>query len=217
MLLEMISLIKTPILMLEFILLLILPLLFSIAFHELAHGWVAYKFGDITPKVTGRLTLNPFAHLHPVGTICLFLFGLGWAKPVLINPDNIKNPTKEMLVALAGPLSNFFLATIFAGLISVLINVCEVASTNFVISIFDAIVSINIALAIFNLVPIPPLDGSRIVSWMLPKKLKQIYGRIEQYGVPIMMILMVTVGFAPIFKIAMIFKYFLYLLLKVNG
>lgn len=217
MLWDMISLIKTPSLLLAFILMLIFPLLFSIAFHELAHGWVAYKFGDITPKVTGRLTLNPFAHLHPVGTLCLFIFGLGWAKPVLINPDNIKSPTKEMLVALAGPLSNFLLATIFTGLISVFLNIYRVAPNHPGISFFDGVVTINIALAIFNLIPIPPLDGSRIISWLLPKKLKHIYARLEQYGIAIMMLLLFAVGFGPIFKISMICKYFLYVLLKVNG
>ena len=92
----------------------IFPLLFSIAFHEMAHGWVAYKLGDPTAKIMGRLTLNPLKHLDPMGTLLLLIIGLGWAKPVIVNLQNIPNRTHQMLVALAGPASNFLLAVIFS-------------------------------------------------------------------------------------------------------
>jgi len=216
MLWTMIDLIKTPELLLLFVVLLIIPLLFSIAFHELAHGYVAYKFGDITPKVMGRLTLNPFAHLDPLGTILLFVVGLGWAKPVLINLQNIPNATKQMLVALAGPVSNFFLALVFALFISIMENLLGFSHNNFVIALFHMVVRINIGLGLFNLIPIPPMDGSRIVSWILPSKLKQLYNRLEDYGMFILMVLLVTVGFGGIFVLASIVQGFLYALLGIK-
>jgi len=215
MLWTMIDLLKTPQLLLAFIILLIIPLLFSIAFHELAHGYVAYKFGDITPKVMGRLTLNPFAHLDPMGTILLLLVGLGWAKPVIINLQNIPNQTKQMLVALAGPASNFFLAFLFGAIISLMQNELGINSNNFIITLFHVVVKINIGLGLFNLIPIPPLDGSRIVSWLLPEKLKLQYEKLEAYGMFILMLLLVTVGFGGIFKVAVILQKYLYILLKV--
>ncbi len=216
MFLQILELMDTPILLIAFVLLLIVPLLFSIAFHEFAHGWVAYKFGDITPKLMGRLTLNPFAHLDPLGTILLFIIGLGWAKPVIINIENIPNSTKQMLVALAGPTSNFLLAIIFTLIISVLENDFLVSPNNFVIMLFNMLVTINIALGVFNLIPIPPLDGSRILSWILPEKLKYIYNYIENYGIFIMILILFTVGFSGIFKISYYLQHHLYLWLKVN-
>lgn len=215
MLWTMIDLLKTPELLLAFILLLIIPLLFSIAFHELAHGFVAYKFGDMTPKIMGRLTLNPFAHLDVLGTILLLVVGLGWAKPVIININNIPNQTKQMLVALAGPASNFLLALIFGIIISVLENDFSFASNHFVILLFHMVVKINIGLALFNLLPIPPMDGSRIISWLLPEKLKTTYEKLEAYGMFILMLLLVTIGFGFIFKMASFLQSHLYTLLKV--
>jgi len=212
----MIQLIKTPEILLFFILILVFPLLFSIAFHELAHGYVAYKFGDDTPKLTGRLTLNPFAHLDVAGTILLFIIGLGWAKPVLINPNNIKNPTKLMLVALAGPVSNFLLAFVFALLI-VVVNKYFITSYSEIINmLLNTIVTINIALGMFNLIPIPPLDGSRIVTRILPGKLKLWYNKFEQYGMFIMMVLLFTVGFGAIFRLSEFVQHYLYSLLGIN-
>ena len=216
MLWQMIDLLKTPQLLIAFIIFLVFPLLFSISFHELAHGYAAYKFGDMTPKLMGRLTLNPFAHLDPLGTILLFVIGLGWAKPVIININNIPNKNHQMLVALAGPASNFLLAAIFAILISVFENYLYLPSNHFIIMFFNIVIMINIALAVFNLIPIPPMDGSRIVSWILPEKLKIAYNKLENYGMFILLLILFTIGFEGIFKIAEILQLQLYQLLEVT-
>ncbi len=216
MLWQMIDLLKTPQLLIAFIIFLVFPLLFSISFHELAHGYAAYKFGDMTPKLMGRLTINPFAHLDPLGTILLFVIGLGWAKPVIINIKNIPNKNHQMLVALAGPASNFLLAAIFAIFISVFENYLNLTSNHFIIAFFNIVVMINIALAVFNLIPIPPMDGSRIVSWALPEKLKIAYNKLENYGMFILLLILFTIGFEGIFKLAEILQMQLYTLLKVS-
>ena len=201
-----------------------ISLIISVIIHEIAHGWVAHKLGDPTARLSGRLSLNPLKHIDPFGSIILPLFLLlsgsgfvfGWAKPVIINIENIPNSTKQMLVALAGPTSNFLLAIIFTLIISVLENDFLVSPNNFVIMLFNMLVTINIALGVFNLIPIPPLDGSRILSWILPEKLKYIYNYIENYGIFIMILILFTVGFSGIFKISYYLQHHLYLWLKVN-
>ncbi|MDD3594083.1 MAG: site-2 protease family protein [Candidatus Gastranaerophilales bacterium] len=209
---HLIELSKNPIMFLGFIVFLVMPLLFSISFHELAHGYIAYKFGDITPKMQGRLTLNPLAHLDPAGTIMLFLIGLGWAKPVIINLQNIPDRTQQMLVALAGPASNFLLAVVFALFVSI-----TPQNHEFIITLFDMVVKINLGLMLFNLLPIPPLDGSRIVSWLLPPELERQYNSIEPYGIFILLIIIFTVGFGFIFQISSKIKMFLYGLMQIQG
>ena len=164
-------------------LLLSLPIIFLIiSVHETAHGYVAYKLGDPTAKNLGRLTLNPIHHIDPFGALCMLFFHIGWAKPVPINPRNFKNPKRGFAItALAGPLSNLIMAFLFSGVfllmykVSVdvlvtdgegfLFNLCQ--TTTLFFSIFY---SVNIGLAIFNLIPIPPLDGSRILNVVLPQK-----------------------------------------------
>lgn len=193
-------LINDPLQFLVVIIVLFVPLLLSITIHEWAHGYTAYKFGDPTPEVTGRLTLNPFAHLDPVGTLMLFIVGIGWAKPVMINPKNIASATKQMLVALAGPFSNLMLA-IIGTILSVYLQSSYnlggfVSLVNTALTLF---VRINLLLCLFNLMPIPPLDGSRIVAWILPDKLKNIYYKVEPYGFIILVIVFYTVGFDFIF------------------
>lgn len=152
--------------------------------HEYAHGYVAYKLGDPTAKFQGRLTLNPIKHLDIVGSIAILLFGIGWAKPVEINPRNFKNPKLGMaLSALAGPVSNIVLALISLIIYKLLflLPAFGLGSDNLLYSLtqmFSIIVSVNISLAIFNLLPIPPLDGSRIATYFLPERL---YFKIMQY------------------------------------
>ncbi len=165
-------------------------ILLSLTIHEYFHGWTANKLGDPTAKLRGRLTLNPIAHLDVLGTIMMFLVGFGWAKPVPINPMNFKDPKKgTLLVAIAGPLSNLATA-IVAGIIlrplipKVLTGEIAPGSLEsiFVIILILAIIY-GIALAIFNLIPIPPLDGSRVLYAVLPDKHLYSYSRFEPYGV----------------------------------
>ncbi|NLW56957.1 MAG: site-2 protease family protein [Firmicutes bacterium] len=168
-------------------------ILFSLVVHEFAHGYTSVKLGDPTPRWQGRLTLNPLAHLDPLGTLMLILtiirgVGFGWAKPVQINPTYYKNPLKgSMLVACAGPASNLLLALLF-GLLFRLLNLFwgQVAfNPEFFKLLFNFLYigfSLNLGLAFFNLIPIPPLDGSRIVSYFLRGRAAEFYYQLEQYG-----------------------------------
>lgn len=183
---------------------LIIPLLISISVHEWAHGFVAYKFGDDTPKIQGRLSLNPFAHLDPLGTLMLFVIGIGWAKPVEINPNNIHGKYKHMLVAFAGPFSNFTLAFIFSIVLYLIIKMSGMIGdlSLLLLDITDIIVKINLVLGIFNMLPLPPLDGSNIIRNLLPDNLAEIYFRVVPYGFPILLVLMFTGAIKYIFVAA---------------
>ncbi len=173
-------------------------LFFSIIIHEYAHGWVAYRLGDITPKISGRLTLNPLAHIDVFGTILLpiFLliisrgaFAFGYAKPVPINPYNFRNPKKDIMwVGIAGPLSNFILAIIFILLIKLRLFV------GFLYDIFIYGILINLILCIFNLLPLPPLDGSRVVAAFLPYRQALQYLKLEMVGF-IVIVGLISLGF----------------------
>lgn len=174
----------------------ILILGISIIVHEIAHGFVAYRFGDPTAKSLGRLSFNPIVHVDPIGTILLpallvatsspILFG--WAKPVPINTRYFKNPERDMMfVALAGPLSNLTLASLGALLYksSFILNFSSPFLSKFIL----AAIVINILLAVFNLYPIPPLDGSRILHFFLPDKAREWNLKIEKYGFAIIFLL----------------------------
>src|SRR3989338_4525002 len=161
-------------------------LMIAMSVHEFAHAIVAYKLGDNTAKYSGRLTLNPLAHIDPIGTLLLPLllfmatrgqFVFGAAKPVPINYWALKNPKKDMLwIGLAGPLANF----IFAAILSILWRLMpQIEPIGF---IFKNLAYINVILGVFNLVPIPPLDGSRIMTSLLPAGLSSMYSRLEPYG-----------------------------------
>lgn len=176
------------------------PVLFALTVHECAHAWVANRLGDPTAKAFGRVSLNPIRHLDPIGTVALFLTGMfGWARPVPINPMNFKNPSKGlMLVALAGPLSNITLAALAAVAYKLLFAGGDSFFTAMpaVYMPLDIMVKIsivlNVSLAVFNLIPIPPLDGSRVLSHFLPMKKAFAFARIEPYGFIILMLLIVT-------------------------
>jgi Zn-dependent proteases len=166
-------------------------LLFALTVHEFSHGYIAYKLGDYTAKITGRLSLNPLRHLDPVGAICMLVFGFGWAKPVPIDTRNFKNPKRGMaLSALAGPVANFILAFIgmFLSMLAVRFLGTAVMSGNMfayaIILFLNVFYMLNLGLAVFNMLPIPPLDGSRIFLIFLPT---HIYFKIMQYERYIMM------------------------------
>ena len=153
----------------QIIVLLIPALVFSLSFHEFAHAWMAYKLGDSTAAHMGRLTLNPMSHLDPVGSIALLLMGFGWAKPVPVDARYFRNPRKDMVkVAAAGPISNIILAIIAALALRLLFS--TELLTNSIKTFFIIFMQINITLAVFNLIPVSPLDGSQILSPFLEKK-----------------------------------------------
>jgi len=179
----------------------VLPVIFAITVHEVAHGWVAKKLGDNTASMLGRLTLNPLKHIDPIGTILVpgilllsftgFIFG--WAKPVPVNIRNLKNSRRDMaIVALAGPLANFIMAILWALIARLGVMIDMEAVSLPLIYMGIAGISINLVLAILNLLPIPPLDGSRIVSGLLPGRLSWHYNRLERYGFFILLFLLLT-------------------------
>ncbi len=174
-------------------LIMLLVLFFSVIIHEIAHGYIALLNGDPTAKLYGRLTLNPLPHIDPVGTILvpalLFLSHsgilFGWAKPVPVNPMNFRNfRTGELSVSAAGPLSNFFLAFVFAQLSHWAAN-----NQGFFLLCYAG-VYINLILMLFNLIPIPPLDGSRVIMPLLPRAMQQLYAQLEPVGFILILILL---------------------------
>ncbi len=174
------------------------PLLLALTLHEYAHGYVAYRLGDPTARDAGRLTLNPLSHLDPIGTIAFFCIKFGWAKPVPVNPYYFKNPRKDMLwVALAGPITNLLLAVASALLLRAMIGTATLIPESamlaaILVPLFNMLVAsvwINLVLCIFNFLPIPPLDGSRIVTGLLPENLARTYASFERYGFIVILIL----------------------------
>lgn len=169
----------------------------AITVHEYAHGFVAYKLGDPTAKRAGRLTLNPLSHLDPIGAICMVLVGFGWAKPVPINPFYFRNRKRDTaLVSLAGPAANIvlaFLSTIIYVPLAVLyIRTGYNPVLGFVVGTLQSLVSLNIGFAVFNMIPFPPLDGSKILGAILPNNAYMTLLRYERIGFPILIVLSVT-------------------------
>ncbi len=175
--------------------------LIAMVLHELSHAYVSYRLGDPTPKQTGRLTLNPLKHLDPIGSICLLVLGFGWAKPVQINPNYYKNPKVGTLwVSLAGPGMNFLLAFIGSLGVSLIYKITgdsisfqTEAGYRAFLYIFRFLyyfMLINIGLGVFNLIPFPPLDGSKVLATILPDRLYYTWMRYERYGQFILMVLL---------------------------
>jgi Zn-dependent protease len=172
-------------------------LLVAITIHEFAHAFTADKLGDPTPRSQNRITLNPLAHLDPTGTIMLLLFGFGWGKPVNFDPFNLENPKRDTtLISLAGPASNLLLAFLLGILTKVL-------GVSLFTSLLYPLIYINIVLAIFNLVPIRPLDGEKILSGLLPKNLSfEFQSVMQRYGTLILIFLVLPVfGSSPIISL----------------
>jgi Zn-dependent protease len=179
-----------------------IPIIFAITLHEAAHGLMASRLGDQTARLSGRLTLNPIKHIDPLGTVVLPLIMLalggivfGWAKPVPVDWRNLRNPKRDMAwVAVAGPAANFIMVLVWAMLAKLVLNYEEVFQgfTTPMLYMARAGVTINIVLMVLNLLPIPPLDGSRVVSSLLSARLAMKYNKIEPYGLIIILLLFVT-------------------------
>ena len=162
--------------------------LICVPVHEYAHGYVAWKLGDPTAKQSGRLTLNPLRHFDPVGVVLLILFGFGWARPVPVDTRYFKNPKRDMAItSLAGPLSNFVLAFLMLVLLSASIRIFSYSAfVQFLINLMLNIALLSIGIGVFNLLPIPPLDGSKILFSFLPESIYYTILRYERYGMIIM-------------------------------
>ena len=179
-----------------------IPVIFAITVHEAAHGWMASKLGDQTARLLGRLTLNPIKHIDPVGTIIVPIvmliftpFLLGWAKPVPVDWRNLRKPRRDMAwVAVAGPVANLIMLVLWA-LLAKSIMASGLGDARYAPPFMEMAmtgISINIILMALNLIPLPPLDGSRIVSSLLPPRLAILYNSLEPYGLILILILMMT-------------------------
>ncbi len=178
----------------------ILPIVFAVTLHEAAHGFVAYKFGDDTAYKQGRITANPLKHIDIIGTIVLPIllmlmanFVFGWAKPVPVNQNNLKHPKRDFaIVALAGPFSNFLMAVIWISILKICLVVPKHEYLVPLVYMCQAGVMINVVLMILNLIPIPPLDGSRFLYYLLPKPWDERFNKITPFGILIILALIGT-------------------------
>lgn len=167
--------------------------LLALAIHEYAHAVVAVRLGDPGPKLAGRLTLNPLPHLDPLGTIMLFLFSFGWAKPVMVDPRNFRNPRQDMMwVALAGPVSNILLAFALSRVAPIILNIVPYGAVPATFAFLQVAIQLNIWLAVFNMLPLPPLDGSKVLAGLLPARYAYRYMQFERYGMFILLLLVLT-------------------------
>lgn len=174
-------------------------LVLSLSIHEYAHAWVAYKLGDISQKIRGRLTLNPLSHIDPIGFIAIMLIGVGWGKPVTVDDRNFKDSRKGMmLTSLAGPASNLILAILVTIIIKLLMffgiftNIANSNVGGIIINMLLYVIQFNIVFGIFNLIPLPPLDGSKVLAYFLPQKARGFMYTLERYSFIIIMIIYFT-------------------------
>ena len=184
----------------------LVPGMLAIVCHEVSHGYIAWHYGDPTAKMMGRLTLNPLKHIDIFGTLMIFIIGIGWAKPVPVVSENLRNPKRDMVwVAAAGPVTNILLAVISALLLRSLVSIGNPAGLGSSLSmLLEPLVMmlafsvyVNLLLAIFNMIPMPPLDGGRVLIGLLPYRQASVLARIEPYG---MIIIIILVFFTNIFS-----------------
>jgi Zn-dependent protease len=185
----------------------LVPGLFAITCHEVSHGYIAWRYGDPTARMLGRLTLNPLKHIDVIGTLMIVFIGIGWAKPVPVVYENLRNPKRDMIwVAAAGPVTNLLLAFASAMFLRTLVTFANPAASSGsqlsmviepLVLMLAFSVYINLLLAIFNMIPLPPLDGGRVLSGLLPYRQAAVLSRIEPYG---MVIIIVLVFFTNIFS-----------------
>lgn len=198
----------------------LVPALFAVMLHEISHGYAAERFGDPTARLLGRLTLNPFKHLDPIGTVAVFVFGFGWARPVPVNAGNFRRPRRDMVwVALAGPLANLSLACLSALLLHGIgyLDAQTVGQSSVLNQISTPLkmmvgfsLYINVLLGVFNLIPVPPLDGGRILTGILPEKQASLLARLEPFGFVLILLLVFftdvwTLVLAPIVHTLVLF------------
>ncbi|MBI4067120.1 site-2 protease family protein [Candidatus Gottesmanbacteria bacterium] len=181
----------------------IAALLVAITIHEFSHAYMADRLGDPTPKLMGRITFNPLAHLDVLGTLMLVLVGFGWGKPVQFDPFNLRHPKKDSaLISLAGPASNLILASILSLILRVASPIGLISPISLIESILEPFIYLNVLLAIFNLIPIHPLDGFKVVGGLLPKHYYDSWVQLERYGLLFLIILLFPIfGTSPIISI----------------
>lgn len=182
-----------------------IPVLFAITLHEVAHGWVANKLGDSTAKMLGRLTINPLKHIDPIGTVALPLgmllmsmltmgqpFAFGWAKPIPVNTRNLQQPRRDMaIVAVAGPSANLLMAVFWVLMMPVFASLIPDANiADGFITMAQIGLVFNLVLLVLNLLPIPPLDGGRVLAGLVPRNMADVLDKIEPYGFPILIVLL---------------------------
>lgn len=189
----------------------LIALIVAITIHEFAHAYAAERLGDPTPRLMGRLTLNPLSHLDPIGTLMLLIARFGWGKPVVFDPFNLRNPRRDAaIISVAGPVSNFILALLCSILLRIFFtyHVSLITSqlnvlTYFLVALLQPIIVLNVVLAVFNLVPIHPLDGFKIVGGILPKEYASQWQELEPYGMIFLIFLIFPIfgGSSPIHNI----------------